>query len=72
MPERMLPFLHSQRTLVLLLHLLLAYVGYFHDTLSLKPLFCSATPQTPLLPLRTAVLNGSFDTFWQDRSHALT
>lgn len=25
-----------------------------------------------LLPLRTAVLNGSFDAFWQDRSHALT
>jgi hypothetical protein len=32
------------------------------------------TPQglDALLPLRTAVLNGSFDTFWQDRSHALT
>lgn len=25
-----------------------------------------------LLPLRTAALNGSFDAFWQDRSHALT
>jgi hypothetical protein len=31
------------------------------------------TPQglDALLPLRTAVLNGSFDAFWQRRSHAL-
>ena len=32
------------------------------------------TPQglDALLPLRTAVLNGSYDAFWQGRSHALT
>jgi ABC-type nitrate/sulfonate/bicarbonate transport system ATPase subunit len=31
------------------------------------------TPQglDALLPLRTVVLNGSFDAFWQGRSHAL-
>ncbi len=31
------------------------------------------TPQglDALLPLRTAVLNGSYDAFWQGRSHAL-